>query len=65
MPCSSGQWDSGPSWGDLREVKERISSLEEGLCGLCQMFDGQITLHPQLETWYEKHKKQPGCSVGK
>lgn len=74
MPCSSSEgmtWS--PNDAEVRRLEERVAELEQALCGLCQMMcpspDGKPPalsawpVHPQLETWFNKHRRKPGCEA--
>lgn len=71
MPCNSCATPGELSSSDAREALKRVKALEEALCGLCQQLTetsyAGVTkkLHPQLESWWSEHKKQPGCEAGR
>jgi hypothetical protein len=68
MPCDTyAGHTSGDTANDrAHNLERRVSDLESALCGLCQDIwnNGQgFTLHPQLQAWFEKHKRNPGCEA--
>jgi hypothetical protein len=51
---------------DSQLMVQRVAELEQALCGLCQMmerpaWDKLMPMHPELQTWWDKHRVQPGC----
>jgi hypothetical protein len=79
MPCDmmSGATSGDFAWGaaqdaqrDIRALTQRVAELEQALCGLCQMLERDglppelTSKHPQLQQWFERHKKRPGCEAG-
>jgi hypothetical protein len=64
MPCDMGMTGADVAFSNSLTALDRIARLEEALCGLCQTLEKNgATMHPQLQAWFDEHKKKAGCSA--
>lgn len=80
MPCNmydgatSGdfaQSTADQAQADVRALTRRVAELEQAMCGLCQMLERAglqpelADKHPQLQAWFDAHRRVPGCQAGR
>lgn len=73
MPCdmmsgaTSGDF-ARASVEDLRrshvDLVKKVAMMEEAMCAMTRMLrDHGLTLYPEVDRWFRKHVRSPGCGA--